>query len=80
MISGEWRFTRNQNHFSMKNLFQNVFFKMGMILVLILVLLIPAVMVQDLIHERMLRQNEAVAEVSSKHASDQAITGPILST
>ncbi len=62
----------------MKNLFQNVFFKMGVILVLILILLIPAVMVQDLIHERMLRQDEAIAEVSSKHASDQLVSGPIL--
>ena len=51
---------------------------MGMILVLILILLIPAVMVQDLIHERMMRQNEAVLEVSSKHAESQSITGPVL--
>lgn len=63
----------------MKELFQNVFFKMLVIFVLILVLIIPAVMVQDLIHERMLRQDEAVEEVSSKHAEEQTITGPILS-
>lgn len=62
----------------MKALFENVFFKMGMILILVLILLIPAVMVQDLIHERMLRQEEAIDEVSSKHASDQLLTGPIL--
>jgi len=62
----------------MKNLFENVFFKMGMILILILVLLIPAFMVQNLIHERMNRQQEAVDEVSSKHAREQTITGPIL--
>lgn len=62
----------------MKALFENVFFKMGMILILVLILLIPAVMVQDLIHERMLRQEEAIDEVSSKHASDQQLTGPIL--
>lgn len=51
---------------------------MGMILILVLVLLIPAVMVQNLIHERTLRQNEAIEEVSSKHADDQSVTGPIL--
>ncbi len=62
----------------MKVLFENVFFKMGMILVLILILLIPAVMVQDLIQERMSRQDEAIDEVSSKHAGDQLFTGPIL--
>lgn len=62
----------------MKNLFQNIFFKMGMIFVLILILLIPAIMVQNLIHERMMRQDEAVFEVSSKHAESQSITGPVL--
>ena len=35
-------------------------------------------MVQDLIQERMMRQDEAVFEVSSKHADSQVITGPIL--
>ncbi|MDB4324470.1 cell envelope integrity protein CreD [Crocinitomicaceae bacterium] len=62
----------------MKELFQNVFFKMGMIVILILLLLIPAVMVQGLIHERMSRQDEAVFEVSSKHAGQQSIMGPVL--
>lgn len=62
----------------MKTLFQNIFFKMGVILVLILLLLIPAFIVQDLIHERMYRQKEAVREVSSKHADSQEILGPIL--
>ena len=62
----------------MKELFENVFFKMGMIVVLILLLLIPAYMVQNLIHERTMRQAEAIEEVSSKHADDQAVTGPIL--
>jgi len=62
----------------MKELFQNVFFKMGMIVVLVLLLLIPAYMVQNLIHERAERQNEAIEEVNSKHASNQSFTGPIL--
>lgn len=35
-------------------------------------------MVQDLINERMMRQEEAVEEVSSKHAEEQTITGPVL--
>lgn len=35
-------------------------------------------MVQGLIQERMARQQEAVFEVSSKHASDQRILGPVL--
>lgn len=51
---------------------------MGMIVILILLLLIPAYMVQNLIHERAMRQNEAIVEVSSKHAGDQSVTGPVL--
>lgn len=62
----------------MKDLFQNVFFKMGMIAILIILLLIPAVMVQGLIKERMQRHDEAIHDVNSKHATDQTITGPIL--
>ncbi len=63
----------------MKELFENIFFKMGMIVILILLLLIPAVMVQGLIKERMHRHNEAIFEVSSKHADNQTIAGPVLS-
>lgn len=62
----------------MKTLFENIFFKMGIIFVLILILLIPASMVQGLIHERMQRKQEAVDEVSGKHAHAQKVTGPVL--
>ncbi len=46
--------------------------------VLILILLLPVVMVQDLIHERRNRQLEAVGEVSDKWGNQQMLTGPIL--
>ena len=62
----------------MKELFENVFFKMFVILILVLLLAIPAIMVQDLITERMDRQEEAVTEVSSKHAMEQQLLGPVL--
>lgn len=62
----------------MKSLFSNIFFKMGVILVLILLLLIPTSMVKDLIHERMNRQTEASLEVRSKHAMAQNLSGPVL--
>lgn len=62
----------------MKTLFENIFFKMGIIIVLIVILLIPTSMVEDLITERMHRQREAVHEVSSKHAESQVVTGPVL--
>ena len=49
-----------------------------MIAVLVLLLMIPAFFVQNLVSEREERQKEAVAEVSSKWASRQIITGPII--
>jgi inner membrane protein len=48
------------------------------ICVLVLLLLIPTSFVQDIIKERQARQMEAVAEVSSKWAGKQNITGPVL--
>src|SRR5258705_8437520 len=45
---------------------------------LVLLLLIPAYFVQGLIREREERQKEAFAEVSSKWAGRQNITGPVL--
>ena len=45
---------------------------------LVLVLMIPAVFVQNLIEERQMRQQEAVTEVSSKWAGPQNLSGPFL--
>ncbi len=46
---------------------------------LILVMLIPATLVQELVQERKNRQQEVIAEVSSKWADPQTITGPYIS-
>src|ERR1044071_8016470 len=43
-----------------------------------IVLLIPSIFIQNIVKEREERQKEAVAEVSSKWASAQVVTGPIL--
>lgn len=45
---------------------------------LILVLLIPTGFIQSLVRERQERQEQVIAEVSSKWASGQKITGPFL--
>jgi inner membrane protein len=45
---------------------------------IVLILQIPTFYVQDLIKEREERQKEAITEVSSKWATKQAITGPVL--
>jgi inner membrane protein len=47
--------------------------------VLILLLLIPVEMVQELIHEREYRSQEAIDEVSEKWGNPQTLSGPILS-
>lgn len=49
-----------------------------LIAVLVLLLLIPAYFVKGIIIERETRQKEAVAEVSSKWAGNQTLTGPVL--
>src|SRR5690606_10489473 len=45
---------------------------------LTLLLMIPAMFVQNLIEERQMRQQEAVTEVSSKWAGSQNLSGPFL--
>ncbi|MDH4228983.1 MAG: cell envelope integrity protein CreD [Nitrospirota bacterium] len=47
--------------------------------VLILILLIPAALVQGLIHEREDRRDEAVRNIAAKWGQAQTITGPIIS-
>lgn len=46
---------------------------------LILLMMIPAAMLQDLVKERKDRQEEVIAEVSSKWANQQVLSGPYLS-
>ena len=55
-----------------------VIFKSFLIGVLILLLLIPTVFIQSLVTERQSRQQDAVAEISSKWAGSQTITGPVI--
>src|SRR5258707_415946 len=45
---------------------------------LVLLLLIPTAFIQNLVSERQSRQQEAVSEISSKWASSQTVTGPII--
>lgn len=54
------------------------FVKGSAIAILILLMLIPTAFVSDLIDERAARQREVVAEVSSKWASAQTLSGPFL--
>src|SRR5687767_9415666 len=46
--------------------------------VLVLLLIIPTIFVQNLVEEREQRKKEAIAEVSSKWAGHQVVTGPFI--
>jgi inner membrane protein len=63
-----------------KNIFRNSStFKIISVGVLILLLLIPASMVQSLIAEREYRRDAVVQEINQKWGNDQLITGPFIS-
>ena len=68
----------------METIVQNVWTKSKLLIkglligLLVLLLQIPAFYVKDLIEEREARQKDAVAEVSSKWAASQTITGPVV--
>lgn len=54
-------------------------FKIFLVMVLILVMLIPKGMVEDLVYERKERSIEAINDVSSKWGKSQVIDGPVIS-
>lgn len=57
----------------------NIYLKIGVIIGLTILLLIPTSMIQSLVHERESRQTEAVMDVSSKWGGEQQISGPFIS-
>lgn len=54
-------------------------FKVFLIIVLMLVMLIPKGMVEQLVYERKMRSLEAIGDVSSKWGKAQVIDGPVIS-
>jgi inner membrane protein len=57
---------------------ESVTVKLVFIGVLILVLLIPSVLIQDLVRERASRQDDTIKEVSDQYSGSQLIQGPVL--
>ncbi|MFT4544952.1 MAG: inner membrane protein [Polaribacter sp.] len=49
------------------------------ITILVLLLMIPSSMIQDIIRERQFTSNDAIKEVSSKWGYDQTVAGPVIS-
>ncbi|MDF1696817.1 MAG: cell envelope integrity protein CreD [Saprospiraceae bacterium] len=62
-----------------KNVQRTLYYKIGFILVLILLLMIPNVMIQDLILERQTLDQQVKREISENWGPNQKIVGPILS-
>ncbi|WMN06380.1 cell envelope integrity protein CreD [Marivirga arenosa] len=56
----------------------SVMLKLLTITILMLLLLIPTAMIQDVIRERQALQTEAINEVSAKWANSQQVNGPVL--
>lgn len=63
----------------MNSLKSNLYFKIGTIVIIALLLLIPTSMIRGIIYERESTQKEAISEVSSKWGEAQTIKGPIMS-
>ncbi|MGZ3999802.1 MAG: cell envelope integrity protein CreD, partial [Mucilaginibacter sp.] len=57
---------------------ESVTFKLGFIGALIMLLLIPSSMIDNLIRERADRQGQTVKEVSDQYSGEQLIQGPVL--
>ncbi|MEN8258033.1 MAG: cell envelope integrity protein CreD [Thermodesulfobacteriota bacterium] len=53
--------------------------KIGVIGFIILILLIPGSMISSLIHEREVRRNGVLNEISNKWGGDQLVSGPVIS-
>jgi inner membrane protein len=62
----------------MKNTDENVLFKVIIMGFLILVLMIPSIMINELVRERSSRKWQVTQEVSSKWGQLQTITGPYI--
>lgn len=63
----------------MNKLKSNLYFKIGTIVIIALLLLIPTSMIRGIIYERETTQEQAIKEVSSKWGEAQTIQGPIMS-
>ena len=63
----------------MNKLKDNIYFKLGAIVLISLLLLIPTAMITSLVSERESTQDLAISEVSSKWGEKQTISGPIIS-
>src|SRR3954462_1423289 len=57
---------------------ESITVKLMSISFLVLILLIPSLWIQDLMHERQSRAEDVMHEVSSKWSGSQTLSGPIL--
>ncbi|MFN5505776.1 MAG: inner membrane CreD family protein, partial [Flavobacteriia bacterium] len=62
----------------MSKIKNNLYFKIGGIVLIALLLLIPTGMIKSIIYEREQTQREAIDEVSEKWGGEQTLQGPVL--
>lgn len=62
----------------MTHLKHNIYLKIGIIIFLVIILMLPTALIKGLIRERQGLQAEALTEVSNKWGREQTITGPVL--
>jgi inner membrane protein len=62
----------------MSKIKNNLYFKIGGIVLIALLLLIPTGMIKSIIYEREQTQREAIEEVSEKWGGEQTLQGPVL--
>lgn len=62
----------------MRDIMNSIALKCTVIAFLILVLMIPKFMVEDLVHERRDRSHDVIQDISSKWGGSQLINGPVL--
>ena len=63
----------------MSTLRNNIYFKVGAIVVIAVLLLFPTSLIKEMILEREMTQQAAIGEVSSKWGEEQTISGPFIS-
>ena len=63
----------------MRNIKQSLGLRLIIIGILTLVLLIPALLIQNLIYERENRRDSVALEISQKWGQEQVIVGPVIS-
>jgi inner membrane protein len=70
--------TNDQTQGRIRTLLGSIYFKLTVIFIIVVLLMIPKSLIQELVNEREYRREEVVQEVSAKWARTQEVTGPVI--